>query len=222
MRLIWGAAFALCATAAAADGSMTLRGQGAVTATPDIAIVTLGVREQAKEASDAMGAVNQATGAIFDRLAEFGIEARDMQTTDLSLGQVWAERKPGQPPEVAGYQASNQVTVRLRDIAQAGPLIDAVLQDGANQLNGLQFQLSDPSQAMAEARRAAVADAMEKAKLYADAAGVRLGEITAITEAQINQPQPMMRMAAMEGDMAIAAGETSVTATVQITWDLED
>lgn len=201
--------------------TLSVSGQGAVSAAPDMATITLGVSERAESAKVAMDAVSNSLGAILSRLERFGIAERDIQTSDLSLGPVWNNRASSGAPEVTGFEASNRLTVRVRDLDQLGVILEAALQDGANRMNGLQFGLSEPRPLEDEARRAAVADALAKAQLYAEAAGVTLGPILSISEGGIAGPQPGMIMAARAEAVPIAAGETGISATVQMVFALE-
>ena len=127
----------------------------------------------------------------------------------------------------AGYQVSNNVTIRVRDLDSLGSVLDQAVTVGANTITGISFSVADPANLYEEARRRAVADAVSKAQVYADAANVRLGSIESITE-QDNYmpPQPMMRAAAMEFDIGSAvpveAGELTHTITTTITWDIEN
>ncbi len=216
----------LFATAAWAEDSqrITITGEGQVEAAPDMATITLGVSAEAETAKAAMDETSARVAALLQRLGEDGVEARDIQTSDLSLNPVWDHRND-QPerPRISGFSAANTVTVRVRALDNLGGVLDGVLEVGANTFNGLSFGLQDPQPTLDEARKAAVADARRKAELYAMAAGVTLGGIASIAEDH-NQagPQPMFRMeAAMDsGSMPVAAGELSIAARVIISWDI--
>lgn len=218
------AAFPLASVAQEAETPrrLTVQGSGEAAAAPDLAEITLGVTERAASAAEAMEAVSGVAGRILSRLEGLGVEARDVQTSDLSLHPVHGEGAPGATPEVTGYEASNRVTVRVRKLDELGAVLAAVLEDGANSLGGLRFSVADPDPLLDEARRAAVADARAKAELYAEAAGVTLGPLLSIDErgAVGGPPMPMaeMRMSAVP----VAAGETGYGAEVQMVWELRD
>jgi uncharacterized protein YggE len=207
-------------------GHITVTGEGSVAAVPDMATVMLGVSAQAETAKAAMDQTSTGVDALLATLAAAGIEARDIQTSGLSLNPVWYSGSLNSgPPEVSGYTAMNNVTVRVRALDSLGGVLDGVLEAGANTFNGLTFGLQDPEPRLDEARAAAVADARRKAELYAAAAGVDLGPVVSISEATAMQgPQPMFRrdMALASESVPVAAGETNVIAQVTIVWEIAE
>ena len=205
-------------------GHITVTGIGTVETVPDMAVITLGVTHEAKEARAALLATSEAVQQVFDRLAEMGIEARDMQTSDLSLSPVWSNRaSSSEPPKITGFQASNRVTVRVRDLAALGGILDAVVSDGANTFNGLEFGVKEPKPLRDQARAKAVADAQDRARQLAEAAGVELGRVVSISEQSHDpQPRPMMRMAAMAEsmDVPVAGGEIGLSGSVTMVFEI--
>jgi len=193
-------------------------GEGVVEMVPDMAILTLGVTEEDPSAAEAMRAASQAAGRILVRLDDAGVAARDMQTSDLSVQPLWSDRESsqGQEPAITGYAASNQITVRLRDLAAVGDILDGVLDDGANRFGGLRFDLADSSEAQNEARRRSVADARARARLYAQAAGVVLGPVLLISETggSVRPPPMMADMSMARSAVPMAAGELEIRAQV--------
>ncbi|XDA96862.1 SIMPL domain-containing protein [Sulfitobacter sp. LCG007] len=204
---------------------ITVTGQSIVSAAPDMASITLGVTEQAESAAAAMSATSEAVSAILERLAAAGIEPRDMQTSGLSLNPVWSNRGGNAEgaPGITGYEASNTVTARVRDLSGLGDLLDAVVQNGANTLNGLAFDVQDPKPLESEARKGAVKDAMDRAAELAGAAGVTLGQVRTINE-YVQRAQPMMRMAdeAAPSAVPIAQGEVSFQGSVEMVFTIAD
>lgn len=211
-------AFAVPVQAEPPQPSLTLTGRGEVAAAPDMATITLGVVSFEKTAAQAMAETSLATARIIDTLKAGGIAGKDLQTRDLSLQPKWKNRQysSGEAPEIEGFTASNTVIVRVRDMSNLGGLLDQVVQMGANRFQGLSFGLQQPEPARDEARKAAVAEATRKARLYADAAGVTLGPILSISESGGVSPQPMMMMEAarMSADVPVEGGEVSVNASV--------
>ncbi|MDA7425868.1 SIMPL domain-containing protein [Thalassococcus lentus] len=201
--------------------TLRVNGQGVVTAAPDMASLTLGVTERAKTAPEAMDAVSQSVSAILTRLKAAGISGADVQTSDLSLGPIWDNRSSGNRPEVSGFEASNRLTIRVRDLDRLGDVLGAALEDGANRMSGLRFGLTERRPLEDEARRAAVADALAKAQLYAEAAGVTLGPILSISEGFVSRPEPGIMMAARAESVPVAAGETGISAQVQMVFALQ-
>lgn len=216
--------YAAQAQSAEAPRQISVSGTGRVDLAPDMATVRIGVTHQDEDAAAALQQTSDAVAAMLARLTELGIAPRDVQTAGLSLNPVWRDRPEQQgQPMPWGFEASNVVSLRLRDIAALGEVLDSLVADGANRLDGVSFGLQDPEASMDEARRLAVADARRKATLFAEAAGVALGQVIDLTETGMATPRPqMMEMAAMRADsVPVAAGEVGITASVQMTFALE-
>ncbi|MEG8040389.1 SIMPL domain-containing protein [Sphingomonas sp. LR60] len=195
---------------------------GRVSRTPDLATITAGVVTQAPVAAAALAENAQRMDAVIKALKAAGLAARDLSTSNVALSPQY-RYQDGKPPVVTGYQASNSVAIRFRDIAKAGAVLDALVRAGANQIDGPNLSLSDPDAALDEARTQAIAKARARAELYAKAAGLSVGRIVAINEAGENggdrpRPMPMMARAAVqsEADTVVLPGETDVTASVNV------
>ena len=201
---------------------ISVTGEGVVDGIPDMATLSLGVTTIGDTAAAAMAANTDALNAVMARLKSAGIADRDLQTTNLSINPNWTGYDSGQRQRIDGYTASNQLTVRIRDLDGLGAVLDAAIQDGANTLNGLSFGLSEPRPAMDAARKAAVEDARARATLLVEAAGATLGPIVSITEGGgFSVPQPMFRQSAdAAGAVPVAAGEVATTANVTIVFEI--
>jgi len=199
--------------------ALTVTGVGHAEAKPDMAVVTLGVSEQAKTAKAAVEAMSRGTRAVISRLSGAGIEDRDMQTSGLSLYPVYNRGSlPGSENVLAGFNASTTLTVRIRALDSLGEVLDQVVGAGANQINGISFDVSDPQSAQDSARAAAIADALRKARLMAEAAEVTLGDILQIGESPSGGiPIPMARaeMVSMAA-VPVVAGESTFESTIQL------
>lgn len=218
--LLLASTLALPVAAFAQDAHITVTGEGRVDARPDLATITLGVTTEGTTAAEAMGANSTEVQAVLDRLKAAGIEARDLQTTGLSLNPNWTQTE-GQSPSIDGYVASNMLTVRVRALDGLGGVLDAAVADGANTLNGVTFDLADPEPMLDEARKLAVADALARARLLAEAAGVTLGDIVSITEGGgMEPPRPMYRMEAASA-VPVAEGEVSRSASVTLVFAID-
>jgi uncharacterized protein len=198
-----------------------------VRAVPDTAMISAGVVTQAATAKAAMQANATQMSAVMAAIKTAGVEAKDIQTSGFNL-QPQYRYGENQPPIVTGYQAINNVNVRLRKIDSVGPVMDALVAKGANQINGPSFMLANEAAALDQARKEAVAKARKRAELYADAAGLRVKRIVSISEGGgIQQPMPMMRGMAMESaktmaDTPIAPGETTLSVTVNMVFELAE
>ncbi|MEI6797709.1 MAG: SIMPL domain-containing protein [Pseudomonadota bacterium] len=214
--LLWPVA--LCAEAI---GTLTVTGAATLTSVPDQAILSLGVTTTGASAATAMAANSDAASAVMARLIAAHVAERDMQTTGLSVNPNWVVNAAGNAQDIQGYTASTMLSVRIAALDTAGSILDAAIADGANTLNGLTFGLSDPRPVEDEARKAAVADALARAQILAEAAGEHLGAIVSITEGGGGQqPMPMLYKAAADRAVPLAAGEVGVSAEVTIVWQL--
>ena len=204
------------------DGTLLeVTAEGRTTRTPDLATLRAGVVTQAATASQAFSANSRQMAAVIAAVRKAGVAPRDLQTASVSL-QPQYRYEPNQAPVLTGYQASNTVTVRLRDIAQAGSVVDALVTAGANQVDGPTLSLAEPDAALDEARRDAVARARARADLYAKAAGLSVVRVLSIAEngAEAGPTPPPMMMARERADAApqteIAPGERDVTARLSV------
>lgn len=204
-----------------APAQIIVTGEGTVTAAPDLATVNLGVTTTDQMAAAAMQANSTALAAVMERLKAAGIADRDLQTSNLQLNPNWTNPDNGGMAVISGYTASNMLSVRVRDLTILGAVLDAAISDGANTLNGISFGQSDPRPIQDAARQAAVADAMARANLLTEAAGVKLGRVLSISEnAGYGAPMPMMKAADMAESVPVAAGEIGVTASVNMVFEL--
>ncbi len=235
MRMMKPAVLALClilqpalaitpalAETAARIARITVTGEGSVETRPDMAVISLGVTSAAKTAAGAMAANSTQLGAVLASLKSAGIADRDLQTSGLSLNPDYSRRSEN-GPVIQGYIASNQLTVRVRDLAILGTVLDAAIKDGVNTLNGVSFGVADEAPLRDEARKRAVADARHKADLLSEAAGVSLGAVTSISEnGDGGGPAPQFRRAAalMAEAVPVAEGEVSLSASVTVVWEL--
>lgn len=221
MRLVLTLAlmFATPVLAEEPQRQIAVSGEASVAAAPDMAELTVGITREARRPDVALEGVAEGIGAVFVVLDQAGIDARDRRTSGLSLQPRWERNSNGSAPKIAGYVASNRVTIRVRDLDALGGLITDTVGDGANTLSGLNFVVADPAPLEAEARRLAVISAMEKAKLYAETAGVELGPLMSINDTGSFAPGPgpvMAEMALRSDAMPIAEGEVEIRASVSM------
>lgn len=217
-------AFSLLATAGPAqtNGQLTVSATATVSSAPDMAVVSVGVGHQDREARAALTAMNTGTEAVIGRLSALGVAPEDMQTAALNLQPFYENSSRGQA-QVAGYRAETVLTVRVRDLDRLGEILDTVVGDGANRLSGLRFTIADPEPLMVEARRLAVARAMAKAAELSEAAGTQLGSILMMSEQGQDRPMALAEFAeSRAGGVPLAGGEVGLSATVSMTYQLSD
>jgi hypothetical protein len=200
---------------------LVVTGEARVEAAPDLASFTAGVQSEALQAAEALAATGTTMRAVLAALEAEGIAAADVQTSQLSVDPLWDDPGDGRQPRVRGYAASNLVTVRVRDVARLGTLIDAAGSAGANRVFGIAFEIAEPRAQLDEARRRAVADARAKAELLAEAAGVALGPVLSIREGGDGGPLPMMARAEAAMDTPVAPGVVGIEARVEIVYAIE-
>lgn len=199
-----------------------VRGTGHVERVPDVATVTLGAQVQAASAGEAQSMAGERMRGVLGALAAAGIPEGDVATARVSLEQTFDYGGPS--PRPTGYQAVQTIDVRVRDLTALGRVVDAAVAAGANEVAEVSLGLLDTADARAEARSLAVADARRAAETLAEAAGVRLGLPTSISEVEGPRPPGPMRMKLAEAAMVeatpIAAGRTSIEVSVVVTYAL--
>lgn len=206
------------------ETTITLTGKGTVDHAPDIAMISVGVQVEAKTAAEAMQQQAEKMNGVFAAVKAAGIADRDMQTGQLSLNPVY-EYPNNARPRLTGYQASNQINIKVRKLDTLGKTLDAVVKGGGNTINGVSFSIDQPDKFQNDARIEAIRDAAAKAELYAQAVGYKVKRIVTISE-QDYYPKPVpMMMQMRQQDMAaaptpIAAGEVSLTQTVNVVFEL--
>jgi uncharacterized protein YggE len=192
-----------------------------VSVPPDLAEIDGGVTSEAKTAREASEANNAAMGKVLQALKGAGLDEKDFQTSRLSLQPQSAPNRSG-PSAIAGYRASNRVTIRVRDVTKVASVIDTLVGAGANEIGGINFVVSQASKLLDEARERAVADARRKAEIYAKAAGVTLGAPLSISEQGNSAPVPYRRMAAgMAASAPVAQGEETLAVSVSVSWAIK-
>ncbi len=207
------------------ETTLSISAEGSVNREPDIAFLNAGVQTQGETAQAAMSANAIAMNGVFDALAAADIDRRDMQTSNFSLQPQYdySNRQNGQPPRLTGYQASNQLTVKVRDLDTLGETMDALVSAGGNTFSGLNFALEDDRAAKNAARDIAMKEAIARAELYAAASGYEVARVVTIAESGGMRPQPMAMMAearSMDRSTPIASGEVGYSITVNVVFEL--
>ncbi len=204
--------------------TMVVTGRGEVAAAPDVATIRLGVVTHDEQAAPALAQNSAQLERVLSVLSDAGIAPEDMQTSRFQITPIWSNRSydSQDPARIEGYEVTNALSVQVRDLDSLGGVLDAVARAGANEFNGIEFGLDEAGPLQDEARRAAVADAMARADLYAGAAGVEILRVVGISEGGTSSP--IMRaetMAMPVMDVPVAQGSVSVSAQVTITYEIE-
>ena len=214
------------------ETTLSISAQATLKREPDIAFISAGVQEEGETATAAMEAQARSMTGVFDALEKAGVAKKDMQTSNFSLWPrytyVETKLKDGSSrgeQKLIGYAASNELTVKVRDLDNLGKMLDSLVKAGGNTFNGLTFALDDDTEVRDEARREAMADARARADLYAKAAGLRVLRIVTINEGGSYSPSPMPMARMQEAKMAdfstpVAGGEVGYSATVNVVFEL--
>jgi len=192
---------------------------------PDVATISTGVVTQASDANAAMRANAAQMDKVMAAIRAAGIAERDIQTSGINLNPNYKYAE-NTPPTIVGYQASNTVNVKVRDLSKLGKVLDTFVAQGANQINGPSFEVDKPDEAYDEARIAAIKKSQARAETYANALGMKVRRIVSISEggASIPRPMPMMRMQAADAMMAketsVSPGESTLSVNVEVVFEL--
>ena len=206
---------------AADPHTIAMTGQGEVKAVPDTATLNAGVTSNGASAAAALSANSARMNQLFAALKKLGVPDRDIQTSGFSVQPQYTNGDNNAPRRLTGYQVNNEVSVRLEDVAKVGATLDTLAGAGANQMNGISFDIANPAPVLEKARIQAIADARARAQTYAQAAGVTLGPIVSISEGgNETPPRPLYRVMALAAPTPVAPGEQSVTADVTVVWEI--
>lgn len=200
--------------------TIAVTGTGSVTRVPDVARVSVGVSVTKSTVKAARDAAGKSMTAIIAAIKALGIDEKDIKTTSIDL----SPQHNNTGTKITGYRMSEQLQVTVRDLDMAGDVVDTATAKGATEVNGLWFEVDDPTSAMDEARAAAIAQARTSAQKMASAAGVSIGAVVSISESSVSSPGPYYY-----GDAARSAavltpverGTQDVQATVTVVFEID-
>ena len=236
-RLKLAIAAALLAAPAAATAQAVIPGYGIagtrldisatgeVTRIPDLAIISAGVQTLRPTATAAIEENAERMERVRAALKRAGIEDKDIQTASINLNPEYRYVE-NQPPQLTGYRASNTLSVKFRDLKRTGAILDALVREGANQINGPSLTIDKPETAYDEARVKAVANGRARAELYARALGMRVVRLLSVSEGgsvHVPPPMPYARMAAMDSAQAVTKidpGTQDLSVSVAMSFEL--
>ncbi len=215
-------------TGSASSHNLSVTGTGTVSVAPDIAYINIGVHTEDPDLSTAVNQNNSQTQALIDALKKAGVADKDIQTSNFSVytNSQGYDKMTGQPTAAKTFVVDNTVYVTVRDLSKMSALLAASITTGANNINGITFDVADKSKAMAEARQKALTDANTSATELAKSAGLALGSIESISYTQ-NAPIPYYGMggggaaSAPASNVPIQPGMTQISVSVDVTYGLE-
>jgi len=211
--------------AAIAGTRLKVTAQGDVLRVPDIAVISAGVTTSAADAASAMQDNASRMSRVLAALKKAGVASKDVSTSSINLSPQYRYVE-NQAPVIVGYQASNQVTVRFRDIAKSGTILDTLVKEGSNQISGPMLTIDKPDAAQDEARVSAIKAARARADLYAGALGMKVVRVVSISESEgySGGPVPVVTMRAMDAVAAkteIMPGERAISVNVSVVFELQ-
>ena len=204
--------------------SVTVTGSGMVTLTPDIAYVSIGVQTQDASAATAVSQNNAQAQAVMNAIKGFGVADKDIQTTNFS---IYPQQQYDNNGKITGivYQVNNTVYITVRDLTRLGDLLDGAVQAGANDISSISFDVADKTQALSQARKAAVANARAQADELTAATGTQVGEVQSISYADSTAPVVLnfakSADALSAASVPVSSGSMQITTTVTIVYALK-
>ena len=201
---------------------LTASGEGLVEVVPDIAVVTLGVVTRGRTAAEALTANSTGMTAIIAGLKGAGIDEKDIGTSGFSVSPLYPPERndAAAEPKIIGYAVSNQLRVTIRDLAASGALLDKVVNAGANQVNGISFEVADRVKPAEEALKRAVADARRKAAIMAEAAGVKLVRVLSVSADNGGGYYPTAAPMVKSMAVPVMPGQQAINQTATVVWEV--
>lgn len=204
-----------------APRTITVSGQGSVSAKPDMVEISAGVQSEAATARQALRRNSATMRGVIRALKDTGIAARDIRTSNISVNPRYERSRDQRQNKLTGYRVNNTVRVRVRDIRQLGETLDQIVELGSNSVGGIRFIVSEADRLRDDARERAIENARRRAELLARAAGAELGRVHTITEGfSGGAPRATFARARAAESVPIEPGEQALTANVTVTWIL--
>jgi uncharacterized protein YggE len=208
--------------------TLNATGEGKVYLVPDIAYINIGVHSEAASVAEALKDNNAQAQAIQKALTDMGVDVKDIQTSAFNVYPMQQQNpKPGSTDTtpVTVYVVDNTVSVTVRDLQKLGDLLDTVVSSGANNINGIQFDVANKEAALTEARKQAIQDAQRQAQEIASAAGVVLGPVQSLNVNAIGNPGPLYAgkggFATADASVPVSAGQLLITASANVTYIIQ-
>ena len=223
------AAFAVPATAQ--ERTISVNGRGEISNDPDMATVVIGVQTEAEDTAQALDDASAATASILAILDVEDIPLADIRSGAIRLQPRYNQSARSSGQQIIGYRAINSIEVDVTDLDQLGSLLAGLVGEGANRLDRVNFGLQDPTAATDEARRRAIAEGARLAALYADAAGVSIGDLMSLSESggggyRALEAEPVMMEAmvtsALQYDVPVAPGKIIINASISMVFAITD
>ncbi len=208
--------------------TVSFSGEGKVLAKPDVAVIDFSIVTEAATSKTAQDANSEKSNKVTDFLKKQKIEDKDIKTISYNIYPQYEYPRYGGVPRIKGYQVSQTIEVKIRDLENVSSVLDGVVTAGANQVGNLNFKIDDPERLRAEARAKAIADAKKKAGELKDQVGIKLGKIVNFSEGVVGYPVPMYESEMLGkgggiggGGPSVPSGENEITVDVMITYQIK-
>ncbi len=209
--------------------TIVMNGEGKITARPDIANVIFSVVTQGKESAAIQKTNDAKVSKVIDFLKNSSVKTEDIQTSNYSLYPQYNYSQQTQPPQISGYNASQQVTVKIRNLDRVQSIVGALTSQGVNQIDAVNYTIEKPETLKDQARKLAIDDARKKAEDLVKGLGVKLGRVVNFSEGEVSFPPfpvplPMMREGMGGGGglpSPVEPGTQDVSITVTVTFELK-
>lgn len=212
---------------ATTTNTVSFSGEGKVVAKPDIAKINLSIVTDALTSKVAQDENSKKSKALTDYLKKQNVDDKDIKTTGYNIYPQYRYPQYGGQPTITGYQVNQSMEVKVRDLSKVSNVLDGVVSAGANQINGLSFEIDNPEALKAEARGKAIADAKKKASELKNQVGISLGKIVNFSENTGGYPMPIyydtkgMGMGGGGGGPSVPTGENEITVNISITYQIK-
>ncbi len=221
-KLVGPIPFSVTSVTTQKTDTFNVTGEGKAMATPDIAVVNVGVQAQGSSVKEVQQNLNRNSNAVSDAIKKLGIDAKDIQTSNYNISPLY---NYSQGQRITGYQANTNLTIKVREIEKANSVIDAATANGANAVAGISFDVSDKTKAENEARQKAVDEAKRKATDASRIAGFTLGRIINYSENFGNEPRPVPMMAKADSSgggipTQVEPGSTEIRVSVTLSFEI--
>ena len=208
--------------------TVSFSGEGKVLAKPDVAVIDFSIVTEATTSKAAQDTNSEKSNKVTDFLKKQKIEDKDIKTTSYNIYPQYEYPRYGGVPKIKGYQVSQTIEIKIRNLDNVSLVLDGVVTAGANQIGNLNFKIDDPEKLKAEARTKAIADAKKKAGELKDQVGIKLGKIVNFSEGVMGYPVPMYESSMLGkgggvggGGPSVPSGESEITVNVMITYQIK-
>ncbi len=202
---------------------ISVNGVGVVMAKPDIAVVNIGVETSNKDSKTAQEENTKSSNQLLETLKKLNIKEEDIKTASYNMYRERLYNTPDGKPIDGEFKVTHIYEVTIRKIDNVGSIIDTASKNGANQINGVRFTVSDSSKYYNQALKSAIGNAGGKAETIASALGVKIGKPAKVVENSYNEPiygrYMDVKQESLANDTAISSGELEIRAQVQVTYN---